>query len=323
MTTETDNRPLHQRYRPQTFDQVIGQDHIIKSLKAQVAAPDRPHAYMFIGPAGSAKTSLALILAKELGCTDFGIEVINAPVGGGIDAIRDLVARSDAMALGSDVKVIVIDEIHSLSKVAWSALLDPTEFTPEHTYWIFCSTEEPKVPIPSKTRLIVYRLNPVQDDLLKPYTAAIAKKAGISIPDGALDVIMQHSRGSVRQALIHLQAIRGLDTLHEVEKQVYNKISDSAGDDSATERLGKLLISKCTDWSRYRNLLWNVTKEDPSSVRPTLIRLYSYELQKSDDPWRLMLLLKFATELPEVPEPYAHMANLQLMIGGIIKLTNK
>lgn len=317
-----DLRPLHERFRPTSLSQVIGQDHVVKSLAAQIAAPDRPHSYMFTGPAGNGKTSMARILAKGIGATDFGIININAPNEGNIDNIRAEVANSMAMSLGSDYKVIIIDEIHSLSKQAWSALLEPTEEPPSHCYWIFCSTEDPKVPIPNKSRLIHYKLNEVDQKVLKPYIGAVAATAGIPLVDGMLDVVTEAARGSVRQALVYLQAVRGIDTLSDARRIIYNvQLEEATGTKSATERLGDLLIDKCRDWGKFRNLLYSVVKEDPTSVRPSLMLQFSRKMQDAqslEEAWHFLLLLDAAKSLPENPLAYENLGNLQLMIGKIL-----
>src|SRR5678815_3051590 len=140
---------LHTKYRPLTFDEVIGQDKVVADLR-RVVRERRAKSFIFSGPSGVGKTTLARIVANAFAgymATVANIEEVPAADHTGVDAMRAVANRALYRALGdSPVKAIIVDEAHRLSGAAWDVLLKPIEEPPEHVYWMFCTTHPAKIP---------------------------------------------------------------------------------------------------------------------------------------------------------------------------------
>ena len=143
---DKNNLVFYRKYRPKKFDEVIGQDHIVNILKNAVTQKRIAHAYLFSGPRGTGKTTLARILAKEAGCFEEDIVEIDAASQRGIDEARALREAVYILPLRSPFKVYIIDEVHMLTKEAFNALLKTLEEPPRHTIFILATTELIKVP---------------------------------------------------------------------------------------------------------------------------------------------------------------------------------
>src|SRR5277367_6751574 len=143
---------LTKKYRPSTFEEVIGQDVVTASLKRMIVSDKKlPPCILFTGPSGIGKTTLARICAKEAGCLDANIIEINAAKQTGIDDMREVTDLSGFMVLGG-ARVFIIDEAHGLSKQAFDSLLKFLEEPSKNTSWILCSTNPTKIPKSIKTR---------------------------------------------------------------------------------------------------------------------------------------------------------------------------
>ena len=137
---------LYRKYRPKTFGEVLGQDHIVKVLESSVETNKVSHAYLFVGSRGTGKTSVARIFAKEIGVSENDLYEIDAASNRGIEDIRALRDGARVLPFDSKYKVYIIDEVHMLSKDAWGALLKTLEEPPKHVIFILATTEVHKVP---------------------------------------------------------------------------------------------------------------------------------------------------------------------------------
>jgi DNA polymerase III gamma/tau subunit len=195
------------KYRPKTWDGVLGQDATVKSLKA-VLKNQTKRSFLFTGPSGIGKTTLARILAESVGCAPKNLLEIDAATHTGIDAMRAVTESMEYKALGdSPVKVVIVDEAHSLSKQAWQSLLKSVEEPPSHVYWIFCTTEPGKIPITIRTRCVSFQLQLVKVDVLVDLLESVVKSEGWKTPEDVLLVVAKQALGSPRQALSYLGAV--------------------------------------------------------------------------------------------------------------------
>ena len=213
---------LARKFRPSTFDEVIGQDHISQTLKNAINENKVAHAYLFSGPRGTGKTTMARIFAKALNCKEgptdqpcgkcqncleisknqsMDVFEIDAASNTGVDNIRELRENTKFGATNSRYKIYIIDEVHQLSTGAFNALLKTLEEPPEHVIFILATTEQHKVPITILSRCQKYRFRLLSSKEIEKAINSIAQKEKFEIDNEALNIIINSSGGSMRDAL--------------------------------------------------------------------------------------------------------------------------
>lgn len=210
---------LYRKYRPRSFNEVLGQDHIVTILNNVVKNCRISHAYLFSGPRGTGKTSVARILAKEIGCADADLIEIDAASSRGIDEIRALREAVNFMPLNGKVKVYIIDEVHMLTKEAFNALLKTLEEPPSHVVFILATTELEKVPDTIISRCQNFSFRRIQENILREAIVSIAKKEELAIDNEAASIIALSAEGSFRDALGLLDQISSLGDKNK-DKQI-------------------------------------------------------------------------------------------------------
>jgi DNA polymerase III subunit gamma/tau len=201
-------KALYRIYRSRSFDEVVGQDHITSTLAKAVKNGRISHAYLFTGPRGVGKTSVARILAHEVNLlpysgeeTHLDIIEIDAASNRRIDEIRELRDRVHAAPASAKYKVYIIDEVHMLTREAFNALLKTLEEPPAHTLFILATTEAHKLPATIISRTQRFNFQAVAPAQIAEHLAAIAKKEKIQIDDGALLLLAEYGEGSVRDSI--------------------------------------------------------------------------------------------------------------------------
>ena len=189
---------LYRKYRPETFDQVLGQDSIVHSLKSAIASGNVSHAYLFAGSRGTGKTSIARIFARELGTTPSDIYEIDAASNNGVDEIRELRDGVSTLPFDSKYKVYILDEVHMLSKAAFNALLKTLEEPPAHVIFILATTELHKVLDTVKSRCQIFEFKKPTIDILTDMIIAGAKKEDFEIDRDAANLIAHRGDGAYR-----------------------------------------------------------------------------------------------------------------------------
>jgi len=219
---------LARKYRPQTFEDVVKQDHVTQTLTNAISSGRVAHAILFSGPRGTGKTTIARILAKALNCekgptstpcnicqsckeiTSGGsVDVfeIDGASNNGVDHIRDLRENVKYMPAHSKYKIYIIDEVHMLSTAAFNALLKTLEEPPPHILFLFATTEPHKIPITILSRCQRHDLRRISIGDVSEHMAKLCSKEKINISAESLDIIARESGGSMRDALSLLDQV--------------------------------------------------------------------------------------------------------------------
>lgn len=212
---------LYRKYRPTNFDEVVGQTHIIQTLKNAIVQNRIAHAYLFCGPRGTGKTSIAKIFAKTLNCTNSqdapcgvcenckmaangshpDIIEIDAASNNGVDEVRNLIDKVKYAPMQGKYKIYIIDEVHMMTSGAFNALLKTIEEPPTHVIFIFATTEPNKVLPTIISRCQRFDFNKVSMHDIKYRLSVVCKNEGIEIDENGLTLIAQLADGGMRDAL--------------------------------------------------------------------------------------------------------------------------
>ncbi len=203
-----DTPVLYRKYRPYEFDQVIGQSHIIKLLRYHVEAGKIHNAYLFVGPRGTGKTTIARIFARKINGLDsknpeeehIDIIEIDAASNRGIDEIREIRQNANFLPTQLKYKVYVVDEVHMLTRDAFNALLKTLEEPPKHIVFIFATTEPHKLPATILSRVIRLDFKLGTSDELAQRIRYISESEKLKIDDGGINKIVHFAKGSFRDA---------------------------------------------------------------------------------------------------------------------------
>lgn len=286
---------LYRKYRPKNFDEVVGQDAIVQTLRNQVISKRIAHAYLFSGPRGTGKTSIAKILAQAVNCENnqngspchqcsicvctegtlnTDIVEIDAASNNGVDNIRDLIEESRYVPQHGKYKVYIIDEVHMLSNSAFNALLKVLEEPPSHIVFILATTELYKVPSTIVSRCQKFQFKLMTDERLIESMKDILQKEGKQGEEDALIHIAKTAKGGMRDCISLLdQCIAFNDTL------TLNTVKDVLGEltDESVESLAGHIAKG--DTQAALDVLHNEI-QNGKDIRAASVALYEYFKQE-------------------------------------------
>ncbi len=282
------HKTLYTKYRPHVFKDVLGQEHVTDVLRESIALGNVAHAYLFFGSRGTGKTSVARIVAHEIGTHEDDLYEIDAASNTSVDDIRSLNEAVHIMPFKSKYKVYILDEVHMLSKSAFNALLKTLEEPPKHVIFVLATTEMHKVPDTIISRCEVYTFKKPTQSLLKDMVLKTAKAESVTLEPSAADLIALLGDGSFRdthgtlQKVIHASGDKKI-TVEEVEKvtgapkaQLVNAVIESIAHKNIEKGLDAVVqaTSQNIDMSIFVSMILN-------KVRAILLVRYSPSISKT------------------------------------------
>jgi DNA polymerase-3 subunit gamma/tau len=243
---------LYRRWRPQVWEEVVGQDHVVQTLRNAVRGDRVAHAYLFAGPRGTGKTTTARLLAKAVNCLDpdlasrpcnscrhclavnegrfIDLIEIDAASNTSVDDVRDLRDRINFSPNEGRCKVYIIDEVHMLSTAAFNALLKTLEEPPEHAVFVLATTEVHKIPATVLSRCQRHEFRRLPLATIRDYLETQTDRAGFSVEPEALDLIARQATGSLRDAISLLDQLTS--TGESVDLEMAQAVLGTATDEA-------------------------------------------------------------------------------------------
>ena len=241
-------------YRPTNFDDVVGQESVIKILKKQIETGNVKNCYIFSGTSGSGKTTCARIFAKAIN-NGVGEPIeIDAASNSGVDNVRNIIKDAQEKSIEGKYKIYIIDEVQSITSTAWQAFLKCIEEPPALTIFIFCTTDPQKVPETILNRVQRFNFNRISTNLIKERLEYVCKNEGFTNYEESIEYISKLANGCMREALTLL-----------------NKVADNSTDFNITDTLNILSV---IDYRIYFSLINDMLDGNAAGILATLDALY-------------------------------------------------
>lgn len=295
---------LYRKYRPTKLTDVVGQPQVTDALTNSLQQGKIGHAYLFIGPRGTGKTSVARIFAHAVNDFDYEVEdnyldiiEIDAASNTGVDNIRELREKAVIAPTKGKYKVYIIDEVHMLTKSASNALLKTLEEPPEHVIFIMATTDAHKVPITISSRTQVFTFRLADPEIMLQYLQKVAEKEGINITDDALRLVVRRGGGSFRDSMSLLDQVATLADSKdsEITADLLENALGLPQDQSLTDLLSAYAIHDTAALQQSLKTLLN------NGLKPEIIASELLERIISDPRPEWLPLLG---QLPDVQPPY-------------------
>ena len=294
-------KALYRKYRPKTLAEVVGEEQVTGILENAIKEQKISHAYLFIGPRGCGKTSVARIFAHAINNFDYELEddyvdiiEIDAASNTGVDNIRELREKACIAPTKGKYKVYIIDEVHMLSKSAFNALLKTLEEPPKHVVFIMATTDAYKIPVTITSRAQTYTFKLADAATMHKFLKEVCTKEKIKIDDDALDIIVRRGGGSFRDSLSLLDQVSTL-TKDQIKKDLLLKAFGLPENEKLDNLLQSYAASDLDGITECLKVLLN------SGVKPETVAEELIDRIISNPSQNLLPLLE---KLPNVQAPF-------------------
>jgi len=268
---------LYQKHRPQTLADVQGNRNIVTTLKGLFATPEKmPHTFLFHGETGCGKTTIARIVAENLGCTENNLVEIDTGQFTGIDTVRDIRKSAQFIPLGGGVRVFIIDEVHRMTKDAQNAFLKILEDTPPHIYFILCTTNEKSLLPTIRGRCSQFQVSLLNDSQMEDLLFGICEKEDEKIEVEVIQTIVKSAEGHPRNALTILEQVFATPERRRIKVAEQAQILEAEG----RELCQALLQQK--GWGVTKNILKGLQEQDPEGLRRMVLGYMKAVLLNTD-----------------------------------------
>jgi len=307
---------LHTKYRPMELGEMYGQDHIVKAFDEFKKSKSYPHALLLVGNAGSGKTTTARLFASMVGCSPERVLEIDAASNTGVDDMRNVLSSLKYKGFGKDpIKLIVLDEIHRLSKNAFDALLKTLEEPPEHVYFALCTTELGKVPKTIQTRCVSFNFKPLKkNDLIDLILDVASAEEMTNIDEKIANTIALSSDGSPRQALVNLAKVSSAENLGDVAE-----LLEMPGESKeAIDFCRMITTGNGFNWKSANALLNNIDIDNAEGLRLMIVNYCNSMLARSTTEEKALPLLNVLNAFKNPCHPSEKLAPIYLAIGDLL-----
>jgi DNA polymerase III gamma/tau subunit len=280
--------PLHIDYRPKSLDHIYGNGSVVASVRSILERQDRPRAWLFTGPSGTGKTTMARIIATAMGCHELDYEERNIADARGIDDARKMMTTMAYMPQGrfedksyGTIRVIVLDECQAATRDFQQAILKSLEDTPAHVVFILCTTDPDKLLKTIRTRCTTFEMSLLPGPTMRDLVRDVLTAESVSWPEETMaavaDAITEMAEGSPRQALVALDQVIDLGSQEEMVETLRRTVLDTV----TVNELAKALLTR-RKWEQVVKLIKGLpASDDPEKVRRYIIAAAEGELLRT------------------------------------------
>lgn len=288
---------LYNKYRPSTFEEVVGNTETVEYLSLIFKTKMIPQSFLLHGETGCGKTTIARIMASELGCSKIDFLEINSANFRGIDTVRDLISRSKYYATQGDSRVWLIDEVHKMTSDAQNAMLKLLEDPTKNLYFILCTTEPQKLLPTIRGRCVELKVNPLSESQMINLLRTILKKEGVKMQVEVLEQIAMDSLGRPRNAIQILEKV-----IHLPASKIMNAIEQAVKEQADSIELCRSLLNG-SPWKKVTGILKSLKGQDPEGIRRHVLAYAESALLKGDNEKAAHVIEEFMDPLYDVGFP--------------------
>lgn len=280
---------LYQKYRPDSLEDIKGNENLVTSLSTFLSTKDKcPHAFLLSGPTGCGKTTIGRIIAKELGCCGSDLKEIDTGDFRGIDTIRDIRQNALYAPIESSCRVWIIDECHQLTKDAQNALLKILEDTPQHVYFILCTTDPENLLPTIKGRCQSYQVELLNDRQMIMLLKKILREEDDTVDKEVLEQIVKSGGGHPRDTINILEQVL---SVNPEERMEFAKISQEQQVQAV--ELCRLLLNRSSTWDSVKSVLNSLKGQKEETLRRMVLGYCQAILLKTENDYAAFVMENF------------------------------